>query len=76
MGNPDDIVGERLGPDLPGIRDWTERNFDFPGYVRASTRRSSPTVSACAASSVTARASGSAWSPSAAPASARICCAG
>jgi pimeloyl-ACP methyl ester carboxylesterase len=33
VGNPDDIVGGRLGPGLPGIRDWTERNFDFAGYV-------------------------------------------
>jgi pimeloyl-ACP methyl ester carboxylesterase/predicted glycosyltransferase len=33
VGNPDDIVGDRLGPDLPGIRAWTERNFDFAGYV-------------------------------------------
>lgn len=33
VGNPDDIVGDRLGPSLPGIRDWTERNFDFAGYV-------------------------------------------
>ncbi len=33
VGDPDDIVSERLGPDLPLIRDWTERNFDFAGYV-------------------------------------------
>ncbi len=33
VGNPDDIVPERLGPELPMIRDWTERNFDFMGYV-------------------------------------------
>ena len=33
VGNPEDIVDERLGPDLPMIRDWTERNFDFAGYV-------------------------------------------
>jgi pimeloyl-ACP methyl ester carboxylesterase len=33
VGNPDDIVEERLGPQLPMIRDWTERNFDFTGYV-------------------------------------------
>jgi pimeloyl-ACP methyl ester carboxylesterase/predicted glycosyltransferase len=33
VGNPDDIVGERLGPELPMIRDWTERHFDFTGYV-------------------------------------------
>ncbi|HTD49127.1 MAG TPA: glycosyltransferase, partial [Acidimicrobiia bacterium] len=33
VGNADDIVNDRLGPDLPLIRDWTERNFDFVGYV-------------------------------------------
>jgi pimeloyl-ACP methyl ester carboxylesterase/predicted glycosyltransferase len=33
VGNPDDIVDERLGPELPMIRDWTERHFDFTGYV-------------------------------------------
>jgi pimeloyl-ACP methyl ester carboxylesterase/predicted glycosyltransferase len=33
VGNPDDIVHERLGPQLPMIRDWTERHFDFTGYV-------------------------------------------
>jgi pimeloyl-ACP methyl ester carboxylesterase/predicted glycosyltransferase len=33
VGNADDIVAERLGPELPQIRDWTERNFDFVGYV-------------------------------------------
>ena len=33
VGNPEDIVDERLGPQLPMIRDWTERNFEFSGYV-------------------------------------------
>ncbi|HSS05001.1 MAG TPA: alpha/beta fold hydrolase [Solirubrobacterales bacterium] len=33
VGNPDDIVPERLGPQLPMIRDWTESHFDFTGYV-------------------------------------------
>jgi pimeloyl-ACP methyl ester carboxylesterase/predicted glycosyltransferase len=33
VGNPDDIVPKRLGPELPMIRDWTERNYDFTGYV-------------------------------------------
>ncbi len=33
VGNPDDIVGDPFGPDLPMIRDWTERHFDFSGYV-------------------------------------------
>ena len=33
VGTPEDIVPERLGPELPMIRDWTERHFDFTGYV-------------------------------------------
>ena len=33
VGNPDDIVPEPFGPDLPAIRDWTEEHFDFAGYV-------------------------------------------
>jgi predicted glycosyltransferase len=33
VGNPEDIVPDRLGPELPLIRDWTEANFDFAGYV-------------------------------------------
>jgi pimeloyl-ACP methyl ester carboxylesterase/predicted glycosyltransferase len=33
VGGPDDIVPDSFGPDLPLIREWTERNFDFAGYV-------------------------------------------
>jgi pimeloyl-ACP methyl ester carboxylesterase/predicted glycosyltransferase len=33
VGNPEDIVADRLGPDLPHVRDWTERHFDFAGYI-------------------------------------------
>ena len=33
VGSPDDIVDETFGPGLPGIREWTEQNFDFAGYV-------------------------------------------
>ena len=33
VGNPDDVVPDTFGPDLPAIRDWTEQNFDFAGYV-------------------------------------------
>jgi predicted glycosyltransferase len=33
VGNPDDIVSDRLGPDLPYIREWTEQHYDFAGYV-------------------------------------------
>jgi pimeloyl-ACP methyl ester carboxylesterase/predicted glycosyltransferase len=33
VGNPDDIVPDRFGPDLPDIREWTEAHYDFAGYV-------------------------------------------
>jgi pimeloyl-ACP methyl ester carboxylesterase/predicted glycosyltransferase len=33
VGNPDDIVADSFGPDLPVIRDWTEEHYDFAGYV-------------------------------------------
>jgi predicted glycosyltransferase len=33
VGEPDDVVPEAFGADLPLIRDWTEHHFDFPGYV-------------------------------------------
>jgi pimeloyl-ACP methyl ester carboxylesterase/predicted glycosyltransferase len=33
VGNPDDVVPDAFGPDLPQIRDWTEQHYDFAGYV-------------------------------------------
>jgi pimeloyl-ACP methyl ester carboxylesterase/predicted glycosyltransferase len=33
VGDPDDIVPDSFGPGLPAIRAWTERNYDFAGYV-------------------------------------------
>jgi len=33
VGNPDDVVSDRFGPELPAIRSWTEEHFTFPGYV-------------------------------------------
>jgi predicted glycosyltransferase len=33
VGDPDDIFPASFGPDLPMIREWTEQNFRFPGYV-------------------------------------------
>ncbi len=36
-GNPEDIVDESFGPGLPRIRDWTEQNYDFAGYVTGFT---------------------------------------
>lgn len=50
VGNPDDVVDRSFGQGLPAIREWTEQNFDFSGYVtgfdppdeaeRAALRRS------------------------------------
>jgi pimeloyl-ACP methyl ester carboxylesterase/predicted glycosyltransferase len=37
VGNPDDVVPGTFGPDLPGIRDWTEAHFDFSGYITGFT---------------------------------------
>ena len=33
VGEPDDIVPDAFGPDLPPIRAWTEAHYDFAGYV-------------------------------------------
>ncbi len=33
VGDPDDVVPASFGPGLPAIREWTEANFDFAGYV-------------------------------------------
>jgi pimeloyl-ACP methyl ester carboxylesterase/predicted glycosyltransferase len=33
VGEPDDIVPGTFGPGLPEIRDWTERHYDFAGYI-------------------------------------------
>ena len=33
VGNPDDIVLDTFGPGLPAIREWTEDNYRFAGYV-------------------------------------------
>jgi pimeloyl-ACP methyl ester carboxylesterase/predicted glycosyltransferase len=31
VGAPEDIVLDRFGPGLPGIREWTEEHYDFTG---------------------------------------------
>ena len=33
VGNPDDIIDGTFGPDLPVVREWTQANYDFAGYV-------------------------------------------
>ncbi len=32
VGNPDDVPEQPFGPGLPGIREWTDRNFCYCGY--------------------------------------------
>ena len=33
VGNPDDIVPDDFGLDLPNIRDWTQEHYSFSGYI-------------------------------------------
>jgi pimeloyl-ACP methyl ester carboxylesterase/predicted glycosyltransferase len=33
VGNPEDVVPDSFGAELPLIRDWTQEHFDFAGYV-------------------------------------------
>jgi predicted glycosyltransferase len=33
VGDADDIVPDSFGEHLPGIREWTQANFEFSGYV-------------------------------------------
>jgi pimeloyl-ACP methyl ester carboxylesterase/predicted glycosyltransferase len=33
VGNPDDVVPDAFGAELPLIRDWTEEHYTFAGYV-------------------------------------------
>jgi predicted glycosyltransferase len=42
VGDPEDIVPGRFGPGLPEIRTWTERHYDFCGYIPAFAPASLP----------------------------------
>ena len=33
VGNPEDIVPDTFGPDLPAIQAWTKQHYDFAGYI-------------------------------------------
>jgi pimeloyl-ACP methyl ester carboxylesterase/predicted glycosyltransferase len=33
VGDPEDVIDRAFGPALPDIRTWTERHYDFAGYV-------------------------------------------
>lgn len=33
VGNPQDVAPLKFGPDLPHMRDWIPKHFDFSGYI-------------------------------------------
>jgi pimeloyl-ACP methyl ester carboxylesterase/predicted glycosyltransferase len=33
IGEPDDVVDDTFGPGLPLIREWTQRHYEFVGYI-------------------------------------------
>jgi len=33
VGNPQDVTEQPFGPGLPGIREWTDKNFSYTGYA-------------------------------------------
>ena len=53
VGNPDDIVPRTFGPELPWIREWTEKNYAFSGYVTGFDPRRSASARCSARSSAT-----------------------
>ena len=55
FGDPDDIVPPRSATACPSIRDWTEANFEFAGYVTGFDPCRGRRPEACAASSATRR---------------------
>jgi predicted glycosyltransferase len=46
VGNPDDVVEDSFGAELPAIRDWTEEHFSFAGYITGFTPPSADEVDA------------------------------
>ena len=71
VGRPEDIVPLSFGKDLPAMRDWVPKHFDFAGYIIGEHPETSAAARSCAQSSATAPTSASASSRSADPASAR-----
>ena len=51
VGEPEDIVPGTFGPGLPEIRAWTERHYDFCGYIPAVDSPRRPTARRFAPSS-------------------------
>ena len=74
VGNPEDIVPDSFGAELPAIRDWTEQHYEFAGYV-TGFEPVADRATLAARARLRRRTSRSASSPSAAPASAATSCA-
>src|SRR5690606_19036684 len=47
VGNPDDVIADVFGPDLPKIRDWTEEHFAFSGYITGFQPPSPDEIAEC-----------------------------
>jgi hypothetical protein len=73
VGDPEDIVPDRFAPGLPRIRDWTERHFDFAGYVTGFDATELTNRGLSAPNSATSLTSKYVSSPSAARVLARRC---
>ena len=74
VGTPDDIVPLSFGADLPLMRDWIPKHFGFADYVIGEHPEISEAAPLCGKCWAIATTSGSASSPSADQASARIWC--
>ena len=61
VGEPDDIVADAFGPDLPQIRAWTEEHFEFSGYITGFDPLEVADRERIRAESDTGPTSGSAW---------------
>ena len=72
VGSPEDIVPLSFGKDLPSMRDWVPKHFDFAGYIIGEHPRAFGAAMTCAAASAIDPASAYALLPSAVRASARI----
>jgi predicted glycosyltransferase len=54
VGSPEDIVPLSFGKDLPAMRDWVPRHFDFAGYIIGEHPATSAAAPSCASASATA----------------------
>ena len=46
VGEPEDVVPGSFGPGLPEIRAWTERHYEFCGYIPSVDPRGARAIAA------------------------------